>query len=308
MCGRAGYIAHECLQWKDGKLESCWGCNKKKKETCGGQASHRRGKKRGFLPLSVCRSVPLQFLTLSVNGVKTQALVDSGAQVSVMSKELFKRLTKKPPLTSVKEQVVGVGKVLLCVRGRCKLQVTVGSHTTEADCIVVSDLNASFILGLPTQAQLGLSIHLAEWVVKINGEEFATNMQVRKCGGEANEVTAVVANIAPQLKEEQCRQLESLLEKDKDVLVKELEDREAVKGVEHKTKLEPGTKPICIPVRRFLPKEMEALTKQVKELKEKKVIQPSNSPWCACALFFFSQSILWASASEPAGSVPATQS
>ena len=40
----------------------------------------------------------------------------------------------------------------------------------------------------------------------------------------------------------------------KDVLVKELEDREAVKGVEHEIELEPGTKPICIPVRRFSPK------------------------------------------------------
>ena len=68
------------------------------------------------------------------------------------------------------------------------------------------------------------------------------------------------------------------------MLVKELEDREAVKGVEHDIELEPGTKPICIPLRRFSPKEMEALTKQVKELKEKKVSRPSNSPWCARAL------------------------
>ena len=65
----------------------------------------------------MCGSAPLQFLTLSVNGVKTQALVDSGAQVSVASKELFERLAKKPPLASVKERVVGAGKVPLRVRG-----------------------------------------------------------------------------------------------------------------------------------------------------------------------------------------------
>ena len=61
----------------------------------------------------------------------------------------------------------------------------------------------------------------------------------------------------------------------KDVLVKELEDREAVKGVEHEIELEPGTKPICIPVRRFSPKEMEALTKQVKEPKQQPMV-------CSC--------------------------
>ena len=36
---------------------------------------------------------------------------------------------------------------------------------------------------------------------------------------------------------------------DKDEVAKELEDREVVKGVEHEIELEPGTKPICIPVR-----------------------------------------------------------
>ena len=51
----------------------------------------------------MCGSVPLQFLILSVNGVRTQTLVDSGVQVSLMSEELYKRLMQKPPLMSVKE-------------------------------------------------------------------------------------------------------------------------------------------------------------------------------------------------------------
>ena len=62
---------------------------------------------------------------------------------------------------------------------------------------------------------MGRSIHLAERVVKIDGEEFATNTRARRRGGEANEVAAVMADIAPQLEEEQRIQLESLLEKDK---------------------------------------------------------------------------------------------
>ena len=52
----------------------------------------------------MCGSAPLQFLTLSVNGVRTQALVDSGAQVSVASEELFERLATKPPLASAKSE------------------------------------------------------------------------------------------------------------------------------------------------------------------------------------------------------------
>ena len=35
VCGRAGHIAHECPQRKDGKPESCRGREKRKKETRG---------------------------------------------------------------------------------------------------------------------------------------------------------------------------------------------------------------------------------------------------------------------------------
>ena len=114
VCGKAGHIACECPQRKDGKPESRRGHDKRKKETCGGHASHGRGE-NGVFCLSVCGRAPLQFLTLSVNGVRTQALVDLGAQVSVASRELYKRLATKPPLASVKEQVVGAGKVPLRV-------------------------------------------------------------------------------------------------------------------------------------------------------------------------------------------------
>ena len=43
VCGRAGHIARECPQRKDGKQESRRGRDKKKKETRGGRASRGRG-------------------------------------------------------------------------------------------------------------------------------------------------------------------------------------------------------------------------------------------------------------------------
>ena len=74
MCGRVGHITCECPQCKE--------------ETHRGHTSHGRGE-NGVFCLSMCGSVPLQFLMLSVNGVRMQALMDSGAQVSVMSEEFF---------------------------------------------------------------------------------------------------------------------------------------------------------------------------------------------------------------------------
>ena len=61
----------------------------------------------------------------------------------------------------------------------------------------------------------------------------------------------------------------------KEVLVNAV-DREAVKGVEHEIEFEPGTKPTYIPVRHVShTKEMEALTKQAKELKQQPMV-------CSC--------------------------
>ena len=58
-------------------------------------------------------------------------------------------------------------------------------------------------------------------------------------------------------------------------MVKELEMRAPVKGVQHEIDLEPGTRPIPLPVRRFSSKEIEQLQLQlhVHELKDKKVIR-----------------------------------
>ena len=84
--------------------------------------------------------------------------------------------------------------------------------------------------------------------------------------------------------EGQQRQLEELLSKNRTVLVEQLEMRKPVKGVQHEIDLEPGTRPIALPVRRFSPREVEQLQLHVRELKEKRVIRESNSPWCARAL------------------------
>ena len=53
---------------------------------------------------------------------------------------------------------------------------------------------------------------------------------------------------------------------------------------------------------------MEGQEKRVEEKKEEKRKREKVVLAKVLFVFFFSQSILWASASEPAGSVPATQS
>jgi hypothetical protein len=57
------------------------------------------------------------------------------------------------------------------------------------------------------------------------------------------------------------------------------------RNVVHPIPIEPGAKPAYKPMYRLSPEEKEECEKQVKELLEKGLIQPSNSPWGAPILF-----------------------
>ena len=135
-------------------------------------------------------------------------------------------------------------------------------------------MNAGFILGLTAQKKLRLSIHPAEQCVSIGPDTFPTGSNEQRRAG----VQTIELNHIEDLPKGQQRQLEELLSKNGTVLVKELEMRNPVKGVQHEIDLEPGTRPIALPVRRFSPREVEQLQLHVRELKDKKVIRESNSP------------------------------
>ena len=198
-----------------------------------------------------------------------------------MSQAFHQRLPKhQARLSPTSVRVESANKSPLGVLGCCEVEVRVGSHVVSEQCIVVRQLNTSFILGLSAQEKLRLSLHPAERKVCIAQDEFVTQQRARQ--GRGARVDQVEVN--PGLTQNQQRELTELMSSYKDVLVKEMELRAPVRGVQHEIELEPGTRPIALPVRRFSPREVELLQKQVEELKSKKVIRESNNPWCARAL------------------------
>ena len=107
-------------------------------------------------------------------------------------------------------------------------------------------------------------------------DEFATQQRSRQ--GRGARVDQVEVN--PGLTQNQQRELTDLMGRYKDVLVKEMELRAPVRGVQHEIELEPSLWPIVLLVWWFSPCKVELLQKQVDELKSKKVIWESISPWC----------------------------
>ena len=263
VCGDPDHLARDCPHRKTAPME---------------KAAQEEDKGR----FVVCTQfgASLQYVTMRVCGHETQALVDSGAQTSVMSRDFFKNLPRgEAELKETKLRVVSANGAPMKVMGTSEVEIAIGDHRTTENCVVVDELNMTFILGLTAQKKLKLSIHPAESCVSIGPERFPTGQRQEK---QSIGVHAVASQ--EELTPSQQQQLRELLEKNREVLVDELETRAPVKGVQHEIELEPGTRPIALPVRRFSPREIEQLQSQVRDLKEKNVIRESNSPWCARAL------------------------
>ena len=79
-----------------------------------------------------------------------------------------------------------------------------------------------------------------------------------------------------------ANKLQALLNRYKDVFPEELpHGMPPDRNVVHPITLEPTTKPSYRPLYRLSPDEQEECEKQVKELIDKGLVQPSNSPWGA---------------------------
>ena len=250
-CGKFGHYARDCRS----KPKKGW----------------QRRRQQQSSQFVVCTQIgtPLQYLQVCVNGTQVQALVDSGAQISVMGQSFCNRLPGgMGEIQPTRTRVVGANNTALKVLGTRQVEIKIGKHQTSEECLVVAELNAPFILGLTTQKKLKLSIHPAEHCVSIGTDKFPTENRGKVCALQIHSIGG-----SDDLNEGQQRQLQNLLNDNGAVLVDELEMRAPVKGVQHEIDLEPGTRPIALPVRRFSPREIEQLQLHVRELKDKKVIR-----------------------------------
>jgi len=89
-------------------------------------------------------------------------------------------------------------------------------------------------------------------------------------------------DINPDLNPEQIEQVVELLERNKDRFTMELSGLETTDVLEHEINVRPGAKPVYVGgSRRYAPKEMEFLKKNIDdELKAGKIV-PMDSEWCA---------------------------
>ena len=94
-------------------------------------------------------------LNLTVEGQTIEARVDTGAEVSTMSKSVFLQLGGKE-VTKTKATLVGYGNQNIPVIGRAKLSVCVPTGLTGDVTFYITDNDNQTLLGMPAIGALGL--------------------------------------------------------------------------------------------------------------------------------------------------------
>ena len=84
---------------------------------------------------------------LSVNNIEVDALYDTGASISVMSKPFFDKLLNKPKLIQCNRNILGAGGEALIPVGECFIKLHIGKKMFRDRVIVIENLKHNYILG-----------------------------------------------------------------------------------------------------------------------------------------------------------------
>ncbi|GJU82977.1 putative reverse transcriptase domain-containing protein [Tanacetum coccineum] len=218
--------------------------------------------------------------TFSLNGHFANVLFDSGADFSFIS-------TKFVPLLNVKPSVVSPGYVIEVANGKkeevdriirdCKLEL--GNSLFTIDLIPLGHGSFDVIVGMDWLSKNKAEIVCHEKVVRIllEGGEILRVQWERTLGGTKTLMSTKAEE--PELSDI------PIVRDFIDVFMEDLSGLPPQRQVEFRIDLFPGATPVAKSPYRLAPSEMQELSEQLQELKDKGFIWPSHSPWGAPVLF-----------------------
>ena len=103
-------------------------------------------------------------VSVTINGKKTNALCDTGASISCMSKTFFNKAFNDENAKCTKSNIstiVGVGGTHHAVQGETNVDICFGSLTLNAKFYVIEDLHHSIILGIDFMEEHRVTLDIA---------------------------------------------------------------------------------------------------------------------------------------------------
>ena len=112
-------------------------------------------------------------IAVKIGGVRYKALLDTGAEVSIISSKLYNALPSKPTLYQKKMKLLAANGTSLKVEGVIQLELQVGSQCVSQECVVIKDLNRLMLLGRDWLRSYGVRLYFDLGAIRINGEFIA---------------------------------------------------------------------------------------------------------------------------------------
>ena len=186
-CGKEGHIARYCFQNQQ-RQQPCRGpqCRPSYPKPQLHQSSQQSQIGREGMSNLVIRKTISAICTggyrveASVNGVIVQFLVDSGASVTLIRKDVWERVNAfRPPALSpwTGPNLVGVDGSPLAVCGQTKISLTLKERNFETEVLVVNSLTTEAILGLNFLQQSNALIDLAKKQLLFKGHSVSVSLQ-----------------------------------------------------------------------------------------------------------------------------------
>ena len=105
-----------------------------------------------------------------IGKTRWRALVDTGADCSVISDNMYKRLKNRPEIKPVSQILQGAGDTPLKVRGITEIRFCLGKVEYTQKCYVVKEASRNMILGLDFLKKNNARIYLDLEKLRLNGE------------------------------------------------------------------------------------------------------------------------------------------
>ena len=118
------------------------------------------------------------FTKATVNRVPCSLLVDTGATMTIFSHAIFEKIerSRRNELTPVKQEIVLADGTPLQVKGRCQLQISLGTFSFTHD-VVIADISTEGILGLDFLKQHKCLVDVSLGKLYVGGMEHELQLQ-----------------------------------------------------------------------------------------------------------------------------------
>ena len=220
-------------------------------------------------------------ISILIGGIRTSALIDTGASRSLVSTRLARRLRNARSRTS-HDHLVAANGSLLRNEGKVFTVVKTQDQTLEHNFIVCPDLSFDCIFGLDLLRRLGsnLDLYNASLSSRVPCASPTEGRIVNAVVDKESRPDVSFTNIPPELDPSARNQLETLLHKHKEAFALSEEHLGRTSILKHE--IHTGdSKPIRIPPRRIPSALLPEVNTLIDNMLKKEVIQPSTSPWSA---------------------------